>query len=123
MTNSRWWHQGLQRRSRHCRAATSRNSWWGAGCVTPGTCWCSTSQCAASTSGARGLISQALRAYSDDVPVILCSSDPEEVIEVADRTLIMVEGAIVHEGLAADLTAEALAEIMGRSTDMEQATP
>lgn len=73
--------------------------------------------------GARGLISQALRAYSEDVPVILCSSDPEEVIEVADRTLIMVEGAIVHEGLAADLTAEALAEIMGRSTDMEQATP
>ena len=73
--------------------------------------------------GARGLISQALRAYSENVPVILCSSDPEEVIEVADRTLIMVEGAIVHEGLAADLTAEALAEIMGRSTDMERGTP
>lgn len=73
--------------------------------------------------GARGLISQALRAYSENVPVILCSSDPEEVIEVADRTLIMVEGAIVHEGLAANLTAEALAEIMGRSTDMGRGTP
>lgn len=63
--------------------------------------------------GARALICGALRAYSETVPVLVCSSDPEEVIEVADRVMIMVEGAIVHEAVSSDLTAEALASIMG----------
>lgn len=62
--------------------------------------------------GARGLISRALRQYSQDVPVLVCSSDPEEVIEVADRVLIMVESEIVHEGMTGDMTAESLMEIM-----------
>ena len=62
--------------------------------------------------GARGLISQALRTYSEKAPVIVCSSDPEEVIEVADRVLIMVDQKIVHEDRADKLTAESLAEIM-----------
>ena len=65
--------------------------------------------------GARGLISRALREYSKEVPVLVCSSDPEEVIEVADRVLIMVDAAIVHEDLAANLTAESLAEIMSQA--------
>ena len=65
--------------------------------------------------GARGLISRALREYSEEVPVLVCSSDPEEVIEVADRVLIMVDAAIVHEDLAANLTAESLAEIMSQA--------
>ena len=64
--------------------------------------------------GARGLISEALRAYSEKVPVIVCSSDPEEVVEVADRVLIMVDGAISHEGRADELSASELAEIMAR---------
>ena len=64
--------------------------------------------------GARGLISRALREYSEERPVLVCSSDPEEVIEVADRVLIMVDGRIVQEERAADLTAESLAEIMSR---------
>ncbi len=65
--------------------------------------------------GARALISGAVREYSEEAPVLVCSSDPEEVIEVADRVLIMVDAAIVHEDRAADLTAESLAEIMSRS--------
>ena len=65
--------------------------------------------------GARGLISWARREYSEEVPVLVCSSDPEEVIEVADRVLIMVDAAIVHEDLAANLTAESLAEIMSQA--------
>ena len=64
--------------------------------------------------GARGLISRALREYSEDAPVLVCSSDPEEVIEVADRVLIMVDTEIVHENQASNLTAESLAEIMSR---------
>ena len=65
--------------------------------------------------GARALISRALREYSETVPVLVCSSDPEEVIEVADRVLIMVDGEIVHEAESARLTAEALAGIMSRA--------
>ncbi len=67
--------------------------------------------------GARGLISEALRQFSEEVPVLVCSSDPEEVIEVADRVLIMVEGAIVHEAYSSELSAEALAGIMGGGID------
>ncbi len=71
--------------------------------------------------GARGLISRALRAYSQDVPVLICSSDPEEVIEVADRVLIMVESEIVHEDKADNMTADSLMEIMSRSISGETA--
>ena len=71
--------------------------------------------------GARSLISRSLREYSEKVPVILCSSDPEEVIEVADRIIIMLEGEIVHEDISSNLNAEKLAAIMGRSSS--RATP
>ncbi len=66
--------------------------------------------------GARALISRALREYSEEAPVLVCSSDPEEVIEVADRVLIMVDAEIVQEEPASNLTAESLAEIMSRSS-------
>ncbi len=62
--------------------------------------------------GARGLICDALRAYSEEVPVLICSSDPEEVIEVADRVMIMVEGGIVHIAASNELSVENLASIM-----------
>ncbi|MEM6461081.1 MAG: sugar ABC transporter ATP-binding protein [Pseudomonadota bacterium] len=71
--------------------------------------------------GARGLISRALRSFSQDVPVLICSSDPEEVIEVADRVLIMVESEIVHEDKAENMTAESLMEIMSRPVTGETA--
>ena len=62
--------------------------------------------------GARGLISQELRRFSEHTPVLVCSSDPEEVIEVADRVIIMVDERIAHEDKASNLTADSLAEIM-----------
>lgn len=62
--------------------------------------------------GARGLISQSLRKYAERASVLVCSSDPEEVIEVADRVLIMVDGRIAHADRADVLDAESLAEIM-----------
>ena len=62
--------------------------------------------------GARGLISRSLREFSTTTPVLVCSSDPEEVIEVADRVLIMVESRIVHQEKSSNLNAEALAGIM-----------
>ena len=71
--------------------------------------------------GARGLISRALREYSQEVPVLICSSDPEEVIEVADRVLIMVESEIVHEDKAENMTADSLMEIMSRPVSGETA--
>ena len=62
--------------------------------------------------GARALISRSLREYSETTPVLVCSSDPEEVIEVADRVLIMVESRIAHQDKASNLNAESLARIM-----------
>ena len=71
--------------------------------------------------GARGLISQSLRKYSENACVLVCSSDPEEVIEVADRVLIMVDGRIVHEDRADVLDAESLAEIMSTQSTVPMA--
>lgn len=65
--------------------------------------------------GARGAISSALREYSQKAPVIVCSSDPEEVIEVADRVLIMVEGQILYEDAAGNVSPESLSDIMSQT--------
>ncbi|MDQ1850795.1 sugar ABC transporter ATP-binding protein, partial [Gemmobacter fulvus] len=64
--------------------------------------------------GARGLISEALRAFSAHGSVVVSSSDPQEVVEVADRVLIMVEGVIVREVMADALSSEELSEIMSQ---------
>jgi len=65
--------------------------------------------------GARAIISDALRRFSEDGCVIVCSSDPQEVIEVADRVLIMVEGAIARETMADALNSQALSDIMSQT--------
>ena len=62
--------------------------------------------------GARGGISAALREFSKNSAVVVSSSDPEEVIEVADRVLVMVEGRIVCEVVSNELTPEEFVEIM-----------
>jgi simple sugar transport system ATP-binding protein len=66
--------------------------------------------------GARAIISKALRLYSEKAAVLVCSSDPEEVIEVADRVLIMVEGRIVGNVRTSDLNSEQLSAIMSQTT-------
>jgi len=65
--------------------------------------------------GARAIISDALRRFSENGCVIVCSSDPQEVIEVADRVLIMVEGAIAREAMADTLNSETLSDIMSQT--------
>lgn len=62
--------------------------------------------------GARAVISSALREYSEEGAVVVASSDPEEVIEVADRVLVMVEGVVVHDAPSGTLSADELADIM-----------
>ncbi|TDH37897.1 sugar ABC transporter ATP-binding protein [Pseudohoeflea suaedae] len=62
--------------------------------------------------GARSVIAKALRAYSENTAVIVCSSDPEEVIEVADRVLVMRDGEIVCDIASSEISAEQLADIM-----------
>jgi len=62
--------------------------------------------------GARAIIGTALREYSAHAAVVVASSDPEEVIEVADRVLVMVEGVVVRDVPAHLLSAEELADIM-----------
>lgn len=46
---------------------------------------------------------------------IVASSDPEEVLEVADRVLVMAEGRIVAELRAGDVSVDRLAELMSGS--------
>lgn len=62
--------------------------------------------------GARAVISEALRRYSETTAVIVCSSDPEEVIDVADRVLVLVEGQIVREFRSDEVSADQLATVM-----------
>lgn len=81
--------------------------------------------------GARSVIAQSLRHYSEKTAVIVCSSDPEEVIEMADRVLVMRDGQIVCDIKSSEITANQLADIMSagsapeggafeeRSTNME----
>jgi len=72
--------------------------------------------------GARAIISDALRRFSENACVIVCSSDPQEVMEVADRVLIMVEGTLARDTRADTLDAEQLSKIMSQ-TSMPSESP
>ena len=71
--------------------------------------------------GARGIISKALRDFAKNAAVVVCSSDPEEVAEVADRVLVMMEGSVVCDVAAKELTPEQFAEIMSGSPQSARA--
>ncbi|MDI2097381.1 sugar ABC transporter ATP-binding protein [Ruicaihuangia caeni] len=62
--------------------------------------------------GARAVIATELHEYSERAAVIVASSDPEEVLEVADRVLVMVDGRIVSDSPAFEMNSEALADAM-----------
>lgn len=70
--------------------------------------------------GARGMISAALREYSETAAVVVASSDPEEVIEVADRVLVMVEGQIVRDVPSNTLSADQLASTMSATIEAKE---
>lgn len=62
--------------------------------------------------GSRRDICNQLRAAAEDSAVIVASSDPEEILEVADRIVVMTGGAIVGEMPADQATTRVLAEMM-----------
>lgn len=67
--------------------------------------------------GARADIGRVLRERADGLAVIVASSDPQEVLELADRVLVLHEGGLAGELRATEATAERLADLMaGGST-------
>ncbi len=64
--------------------------------------------------GARADIARLIRA-TDAAATVVASSDPEEILEVADRVLVMADGAIVGEVDPRTVDAETLADLMTRA--------
>jgi simple sugar transport system ATP-binding protein len=62
--------------------------------------------------GARADIGRTLRERASDLGVIVASSDPQEVLEVADRVLVLHEGTPTGVLPAGDATPERLAALM-----------
>ena len=62
--------------------------------------------------GARAEIAGLLRAQVGEAGVIVASSDPQEVMQVADRILVMHSGTLAGELAVAELTAERVAVLM-----------
>lgn len=62
--------------------------------------------------GARRDIGTELRRSARDHAVIVASSDPEEILEVADRIVVMAGGEVVGELASTDATTKGLAEMM-----------
>ena len=85
-------------------AAISRSSSSVSGCIAGHASFCSTSRPGASTSAPSKRFSPLIRSLSDQgMGVILVSSDLEEVVEHADRILVMARGKQIatldgHEG-------------------------
>lgn len=70
--------------------------------------------------GSRRTIVQHLRAQTDRA-VLVASSDPEEILEVADRILVMANGRLVGEMLASAATTANLAHLMASAEPVEAA--
>ncbi|MFF4987512.1 sugar ABC transporter ATP-binding protein [Streptosporangium saharense] len=62
--------------------------------------------------GARADLGRVLRGRADGLAVLVASSDPEEVLELADRILVLHEGSLAGELRTADATAERLTGLM-----------
>ncbi|GAA3846152.1 sugar ABC transporter ATP-binding protein [Sphaerisporangium flaviroseum] len=62
--------------------------------------------------GARADISRVLREISATTGVVVASSDPQEVLQVADRVLVLYEGTVTGELRTGEVTAERLAALM-----------
>ncbi len=71
--------------------------------------------------GARADIARLVRS-TDAAATVVASSDPEEILEVADRVLVMADGGIVGEVDPATVDAEILAELMTRAVRPQEKT-
>ncbi|GLW10973.1 sugar ABC transporter ATP-binding protein [Microtetraspora sp. NBRC 13810] len=67
--------------------------------------------------GARADIGRVVREHAAGMAVVVASSDPQEIVELADRVLVLHEGAPTGELPVADVTAERLAALMSGGTD------
>ncbi|MFG1705842.1 sugar ABC transporter ATP-binding protein [Nonomuraea sp. M3C6] len=72
---------------------------------------------------ARGLVQEAAGNPAGDgaMAVVVASSDPQEIVEVADRVLVLHEGVPAGELAVADATPERLAALMSGSDHAEHA--
>ena len=71
--------------------------------------------------GARADIARLVRG-TDAAATVVASSDPEEILEVADRVLVMAGGGIVGEVDPATIDAETLADLMTRAVRPQEMT-
>jgi simple sugar transport system ATP-binding protein len=62
--------------------------------------------------GARAAIALQLRALAGETGVLLASSDPQEVTQVADRVLVMRDGTLAGELPAGEASSGRIAELM-----------
>jgi simple sugar transport system ATP-binding protein len=69
--------------------------------------------------GARADIARLVRG-ADAAATIVASSDPEEILEVADRVLVMADGGVVGEVDPRSVDAETLAALMTRAVQQQE---
>ena len=67
--------------------------------------------------GARSEIYKLIRSLADSgVAVVVVSSEVEEVLGLADRVLVVREGRVVHEGVAADIDESRVLDLVMEGT-------
>lgn len=66
--------------------------------------------------GARADIVAELRERATDVGIVVASSDPSEIVQVADRIVVVAGGDVTGELSAADVTTEHLSTLMAAET-------
>ncbi|MEV5749084.1 sugar ABC transporter ATP-binding protein [Actinoallomurus sp. NPDC052308] len=67
--------------------------------------------------GARADIARRIRERAGALGVVIASSDPQEVLQVADRVIVLHDGVRTGEVSAADASAERLATLMAGGAD------
>ena len=118
----RRWHDELTIRSRNdpgscsrrCRAATSRRCCSAAGWSATRGCSCSIEPTRGVDVGARQEIYRSVRQLATEgVAVLVATSDYEEVVQLADRAVVMARGRVVAELTGDEVTTERLTEEAG----------
>ncbi|TKV61578.1 sugar ABC transporter ATP-binding protein [Nakamurella flava] len=70
--------------------------------------------------GARSEIYAVVRTLADSgVAVVVVSSEVEEVLGLADRVLVMADGAVVHEGPATDIDEHGVLDLVMKGTAVQ----
>ena len=62
--------------------------------------------------GARADIAAQLRERAEDIGVVVASSDPSEIVQVADRVVVVTGGDVAGELSVTDVTTEELSRLM-----------